>query len=197
MGSKIEHFLGKGTVSNFARFENTFGSLQSSAQKRYRMPGRHAAWFLLLMGLCLSCGPSKAQRETRRVALESEKQTAIQEVQRIVNQPVTQLARTEEMRVDTYRPGWFHEGAAKPDFNTVDVRLTQETSYGRNQYVTSDLNPGVVFPGQEVEFNSMTKYFYVDRSLPKKKLSEEEMIEINRLYRIIGRCEQQLAELKK
>jgi hypothetical protein len=131
------------------------------------------------------------------VELESEKQTAIQEVQRIVNQPVTQLARIDEMRVDTYRPGWFHEGAAKPDFNTVDVRLTQDTSYGRNQYVTSDLNPGVVFLGQEVEFNSMTKYFYVDRSLPKKKLTGEEMVEINRLYRIIGRCEQQLAELKK
>jgi hypothetical protein len=59
------------------------------------------------------------------------------------------------------------------------------------------LNPGVVFLGQEVEFNAATKYFYTDRTLPKKKLSEEEMFEINRLYRIIGRCEQQIAELQK
>ncbi len=31
-----------------------------------------------------------------------------------------------------------------------------------------------------------------DRSLPKKKLTEDEMREINHLYRIIGQCEQQL-----
>jgi hypothetical protein len=38
----------------------------------------------------------------------------------------------------------------------------------------------------------MTKFFYVDRSVPKKKLTEDEMLEINRLYRIIGQCEIQL-----
>jgi hypothetical protein len=30
----------------------------------------------------------------------------------------------------------------------------------------------------------------VDRSVPKKKLTQAEMVEINRLYRIIGKCEQ-------
>ena len=101
------------------------------------------------------------------------------------------------MRVSTYRPGWFHDGAIKPDFNNVDVRASRETSYDKNQYVTSDLNPGVVFLAAELEFNPMTKYFYTDRSLPKKKLPEAKMLEINRLYRIIGRCEQELAKLKK
>jgi len=43
-------------------------------------------------------------------------------------------------------------------------------------YVTSDLNPGVVFVGSEIEFNPMTKFFYIDRSLPKKKLTEAEML---------------------
>ena len=38
----------------------------------------------------------------------------------------------------------------------------------------------------------MTKIFYIDRSLPKKKLTEAEMVEINRLYRVIGNCERQL-----
>jgi hypothetical protein len=95
------------------------------------------------------------------------------------------------------RPGWFHAGAAKPDFNNVDVRTTQDTSYGQHEYVTSDLNPGVVFRGAEVEFNSMTKYFYTDLTLPRKRLSDDEMSEINRLYRIIGRCEKQLADLQK
>jgi hypothetical protein len=50
----------------------------------------------------------------------------------------------------------------------------------------------VVFVGSEIEFNSMTKYFYVDRSLPKKKLTEAEMVEINDLYRVIGKCEDKL-----
>ncbi len=43
-----------------------------------------------------------------------------------------------------------------------------------------------------MEFNSQTKYFYADYTLPKKKLTEAEMVEINRLYRIIGQCEKKL-----
>jgi len=50
----------------------------------------------------------------------------------------------------------------------------------------------VVFPGSQVEFNAMTKYFYEDRTLPKKRLTEAEMLDVNRLYRIIGRCEKML-----
>jgi len=44
-----------------------------------------------------------------------------------------------------------------------------------------------MFIGDELEFNSMTKYFYTDRTLPKKRLSDAEMNEINDLYRAIGR----------
>jgi hypothetical protein len=40
----------------------------------------------------------------------------------------------------------------------------------------------------------MTKFFYLDRSIPKKKLTPEEMVEVNRLYRIIGRCEKELGK---
>jgi hypothetical protein len=50
-----------------------------------------------------------------------------------------------------------------------------------------------MFIGRELEFNPMTKYFHTDRTLPKKRLSEAEMLEINRLYRVIGRDEQALA----
>ena len=157
----------------------------------------HVALLLLVLLLCQSCGPSKAQIEARRAELESEKQAAIQQVKRIVNQPVKQLTRTDDMEVSTYRPGWFHDGALKPNFNNVDVRTTRETPYDKHQYVTSDLNAGVVFLGQELEFNAQIKYFYADRSLPKKKLSDEEMTEINQLYRVIGRCEKELAELQK
>ena len=122
---------------------------------------------------------------------------AIARVREIVNQPVTALTRTPEIETATYSPGWFHEGAEKPDFNRVDVRTTQQLSYGQHKYVTSDLNPGVVFVGNELEFNPMTKYFYTDRSLPKKKLTEAEMLEINRLYRIIGHDEEELGRLQK
>jgi hypothetical protein len=120
--------------------------------------------------------------------------SAIHQVEKIVNQPVVAYRPVAGMEVSTFRPGWFHEGAIKPKFNSVDVRTTQETPYAQHQYVTSDLNPGIVFLGSQLEFNSMTKYFYTNRSLPKKKLSEAEMVEINRLYRIIGKCEHQLAQ---
>lgn len=119
---------------------------------------------------------------------------AMARVRFIINQPVTAMTATRDMDVSIYSPGWFHPGAIRPDFNTVDIRATQDLSYSKNHYVTSDLNPGTCFLGSEVEFNSMTKYFYTDRSVPKKKLTEAEMLEINRLYRIIGTCEQTLSE---
>jgi hypothetical protein len=154
--------------------------------------------FALLVGLCQSFVAQQAMpdKQAQRAAVEAELKAAIREVQRIVNQPVTPLKRSPEMQVSEYNPGWFHEGAAKPDFNTVDVRATRDTAtYAKHQYVTSDMNPGVVFLGAEVEFNSMTKYFYTDYSVPKKKLSDGEMLEINRLYRVIGKCQKQLATL--
>jgi len=61
-----------------------------------------------------------------------------------------------------------------------------------DEYVTSDLNPSEMFIGRELEFNAMTKAFYRDRTLPKARLSEADMIEINRLYRVIGLDERAL-----
>jgi hypothetical protein len=117
---------------------------------------------------------------------------AMERVRKIVNQPVTMIRRTPEMEVAMY-PGWFHPGAKVPDFNNVDVRATQSFDYDVHEYVASDQNPNIVFRGRELEFNLMTKYFFTDRSSPKKKLTEAEMLEINRLYRIIGSCQVKLA----
>ncbi len=78
----------------------------------------------------------------------------------------------------------------------MDVRATRQFPYAKFDYVTSDLNPNVVYLGRELEFNSMTKYFYTDRTVPKKKPTEAEMLEINGLYRIIGRCEELMADLQ-
>jgi hypothetical protein len=184
---------------------NPKGQPTGMARRALHRAGRRppkSAWLLALLLLlgCCHAMPVSAQQPTNAqaqvTALQSEMSGAIQQVQHIVNQPVARYARTARMRVSTYQPGWFHEGATKPDFNTVDVRATQETIYDQHDYVTSDLNPGVVFVGRQCEFNAMTKYFYLDRSVPKKKLTQAEMVEINRLYRIIGHCEQQLARLQ-
>lgn len=122
---------------------------------------------------------------------------AIARVKAIVNQPVRSVPFTRDMQNVGTSQYWFHQGAEKPDYDNADIRKTQDcANYAKYDYVTSDLNPGIVFPGKEVEFNSMTKYFYTDRSLPKKKLSEAEMLEINRLYRIIGQCETKLGMTK-
>lgn len=118
---------------------------------------------------------------------------AISKVREIVNQPVESLPRKVGMKVATVSPGWFRPGAEKPDFNRVDIRNTQQSPYDQNEYVTSDLNPKIVYVGPDLEFNPMTKYFYTNWSVPKKKLNESEMLEINRLYRIIGEDEDQLA----
>jgi hypothetical protein len=180
------------------RSENIIRSiLRFPVLRPHRVLPLPAAFLIAVTVLSQSCAAQKAQIDAQRARLESDKEAAIQEVRRIVNQPVRQWTQTDNMQVSTYRPGWFHAGAAKPDFNNVDIRTTQDASYGQHEYVTSDLNPGIVFMGSEVEFNPNTKYFYTDYSLPKKKLSDAEMIEVNRLYRIIGRCEKQLADLQK
>ncbi|HTB83590.1 MAG TPA: hypothetical protein VK742_08050 [Candidatus Sulfotelmatobacter sp.] len=118
---------------------------------------------------------------------------ALNRVREIVNQPVHRFKQTPDMVVSVYNQGWFHPGSTRPDFNTVDIRKTQELNYATQApYVTSDITPGVVFLGSELEFNPMTKCFYTDRTVPKKKLTEAEMLEINRLYRIIGNDEAKL-----
>ena len=42
----------------------------------------------------------------------------------------------------------------------------------------------------------MTKLFYTNRSLPKHRLTEAQMVEVNRLYRIIGHCQDELNRLQ-
>jgi hypothetical protein len=157
-------------------------------------------WLLWLGGFALPSAqaqnPSPQTQQTNVAALQAEMDQAMERVRQIVNQPVTRYARQAGMRVRISKDGWFHPGARRPNFNTVDVRNTQEKPYDQFPYITSDLNPGVVFAGPQLEFNVQLKFFYTDHSLPKKKLTETEMLEINRLYRIIGRCEQQISEIQ-
>lgn len=121
--------------------------------------------------------------------LKTELRETVQHVRDIVNQPVTQVPRTEGMSLALF-PYWFHPGAGTPNFETDDVRSTQDNSkYSnhRSEYASSPLNPEVAFLLSDMAFNSATKIFYVDRTVPKKKLTEQELLNINKLYRIIGR----------
>src|ERR1700722_4669423 len=82
---------------------------------------------------------------------------AVARVKEIVNQPVRAVPDTRDLENVGHGADWFHPGAIKPDFDTLDVRKTQDTSnYDRYNYIRCDLNPGVAFPTKEIEFNSMT-----------------------------------------
>lgn len=133
--------------------------------------------------------------EQKLAACQLDLTNAWQRVSEIVNQPAQVYTRTADAPVSVFHPGWFDPGASIPDFNTVDVRLTQQLMY-QGKWVTSDLNPGVMFLGDDLEFNSMTKLFYADRTLPKHRLSDDEMQEINQQYRIIGRCQAEIRALQ-
>jgi len=53
--------------------------------------------------------------------------------------------------------------------DNVDVRKTQDLSnYSRYEYVSSNMTRTVAYPGGELEFNSMTKFFYTDRSVRRR-----------------------------
>ena len=128
-------------------------------------------------------------------ALQLQLTNAWQQVETIVNQPAQAYRYDPDYSVSIYSPGWFHPGAITPDFNTVDVRQSQELTY-TSPWVSSDLTPTLMFRGSDLEFNAMTKLFYTNRSLPKKKLTEAEMLQINTLYRTIGHCQGEIAQLQ-
>src|SRR5213593_2267359 len=99
-----------------------------------------------VVGLCYvsSAAQPAANPPMETNSVQTEMETAIHQVEKIVNQPVAAYRRGPDMQVSVYSPGWFHEGASKPDFNTVDIRSTQETPYDKHEYVSSDLNPDIV-----------------------------------------------------
>ena len=148
-------------------------------------------------GTVQSAQPGETSPAAKFASPKEEMDAAIARVKEIINQPPP--SRKDDFGIPGYimknaHTGWYSDRAIKPDFATVDVRKTQELPFIQYTMVTSDLNLGTIYPASELEYNSMLKYFYTDRTQPKKRLSESEMVEINRLYRIIGRCEQQLGE---
>ena len=135
--------------------------------------------------------------EVRIRQLNEELARTVRRVREIVNQPVTQVEVTQGMKIARF-PIWFHPGAGTPNFDTDDVRTTESSanySDPNYDYAACPMHPGIAFLMSDMAFNSATKIFYVDRSVPKKKLAEYELLEINKLYRVIGRDLHELAAL--
>jgi hypothetical protein len=63
------------------------------------------------------------------------------------------------------------------------------------EYGTSRQNPGFVFRLSGLAYNPNLRYYYRDLNVPKKKLTPEELLEVNRLYRVIGACNTDLRAL--
>lgn len=128
-------------------------------------------------------------------ALQLQLTNAWHQVEAIVNQTVRAYQRDPSYHVSVYSPGWFHPGASTPDFNRVDVRKSQELIY-TSPWVSSDVTPNMMFRGSDLEFNANTKLFYTNRDLPKKRLTEADMVQINSLYRTIGHCQSEIDRLQ-
>jgi hypothetical protein len=137
--------------------------LTPELQRHFHFAGTSAAQTASPKAARPGTGPHPADA----AGLKAEIDEAMAYVRWIVNQPVQSYRQTPEMEVSVYRPGWFHPGATRPDFNNVDVRNHRDLSYGKNEWVTSDLNPGMAFRGSDLEFNSAAKFFYTDRTVPR------------------------------
>jgi hypothetical protein len=151
--------------------------------------------FILSAAVRASAQSSIDTNSDQIAALQLQLTNAWQQVETIINQPVRAYRRDPGYDVSVYGPGWFHPGAETPDFNNMDVRKSQQLIYTAT-WVSSDVTPNMMFRGSDLEFNAMTKLFYTNRSLPKKKLSEAEMLQINSLYRTIGHCQSEIAHLQ-
>ena len=81
------------------------------------------------------------------------------------------------------------------DFNVADVVTGREAWHG--DYVYMQTRPGVCYCSADCEFNPQTKFFYTNRDVPKKKLTDAENQEVVRLYRILGKDEMILNALPK
>ena len=142
-----------------------------------------------------STDQTSASTNDQIAALQLQLTNAWHQVEAIVDQPVQAYRFDPTYHVSIYNQGWFHPGASTPDFNHVDVRQSQQFVYTA-PWVSSDLTPNMMFRGSDLEFNAMTKLFYTNRDLPKKRLTEAEMLQINSLYRTIGHCQTEIDRLQ-
>ena len=112
---------------------------------------------------------------------------AVKRIQTIVNQVPPAVPKPPGTESWNYG---FHPGATKPDFDNTDIVSGREL--WPHDFIDMQGSPNVYYHGPDCEFNSQTKFFYTNRELPKKRLTELEIAELVRLYRFLGRCQREL-----
>ena len=127
--------------------------------------------------------PASANTPVTRADLDA----AVARIRAIVNQVPPVVTKPDS--AESWKSG-FHPGALKPDFDHADLFSTRETLPG--PYMDMEGAPGVFYLSDQCEFNPQTKFFYANRQLPKKKLTDAEYQELVRLYRFVGRCQHDL-----
>lgn len=136
---------------------------------------------------------------------QAEIDSATAKIKQIANQPVAPVERANLTgywvnRGSKWIPGWAQQiidlmkGPPEVNFATADVRISQRSWA---QETTENPDNPVFFVGlkteplfyraEKVGFNLDLLRFYEDLALPKKQLTEDELIEINRLFRIIAK----------
>ena len=129
--------------------------------------------------------------QAQGTAARRELEAAMGRVRGIVNQTPPTVPRPP-LGAESYHYG-FHPGALTPDFAHADLYSTRELWKG--DYVNMDTAPGVFYRSADCEFNPQTKFFYTNRDVPKKKLTDAEIAEVVRLYRAIAADQGVLAAL--
>ncbi len=127
--------------------------------------------------------------QAQGTAVATERETAMEKVRLIVNQ-TPPVAPMPPRSAEIYHYG-YHPGALTPDYAHADLYSTRELWKG--EYVCMDTVPNVYYRSADCEFNPQTKFFFTSRDLPKKKLTDAEIAEVVRLYRIIATDERLLA----
>ncbi len=123
-------------------------------------------------------------------AARAEFDKTTRQVQGIVNQ-TPPIVVPPPGSTEVYKYG-YHPGASKPDYNNDNLIGTREIWKGEYAYI--DGVPGVFYRSADCEFNPQTKYFYLSRTVPKKRLSDAEYKELTRLYHLLGQQEKAMAD---
>ena len=129
--------------------------------------------------------------QAQGTAARNEMDTAMGQVRGIVNQTppvVPKPPRGAQVKIYDYHPG-----ALTPDFAHADLYSTRELWAG--DFVCMETAQNVYYRSADCEFNPQTKFFFTARNVPKKKLTDGEIAEIVRLYRIIASDQRLVAAL--
>jgi hypothetical protein len=129
-------------------------------------------------------GPMPTSLSEARRKLE----TALANAREIINQPVPSVPVTPQMlkNSEQHLDGWMYLPAQTPAFMFAHVEDTQALDTWGAEWVTCNLTPGLAFRAKDLETNAQTRFFYMDLTLPKKRLSAEEMAQLDVIYHQIG-----------